>query len=67
MELKSEPVSEPTTPQESIPTTVSRISFSDIIYKQGAFSITNQPIPQIRENEIYQLFQKNRNYITIFK
>ncbi|XP_048727980.1 ETS homologous factor-like isoform X2 [Ostrea edulis] len=34
MELKSEPVSEPTTPQESIPTTVSRISFSDIIYKQ---------------------------------
>lgn len=34
MDIKSELVSEPTTPLESIPTTVSRASFSDIILRQ---------------------------------
>lgn len=35
MDMKTELVSEPQTPQESIPTTVSSMPFSDIIYKQG--------------------------------
>nr|XP_022288480.1 ETS homologous factor-like isoform X1 [Crassostrea virginica] len=34
VDMKTELVSEPGTPQENIPTTVSRLSFSDIIYKQ---------------------------------
>lgn len=33
--MKTELVSEPQTPQESIPTTVSRMTFSDIFHKQG--------------------------------
>lgn len=35
MDMKTELVSEPQTPQESIPTTVSRMTFSDIFHKQG--------------------------------
>uniref|UniRef100_A0A8W8N9I2 ETS homologous factor n=3 Tax=Magallana gigas TaxID=29159 RepID=A0A8W8N9I2_MAGGI len=34
MDMKTELVSEPQTPQESIPTTVSRMTFSDIFHKQ---------------------------------
>ena len=48
VDMKTELVSEPGTPQENIPTTVSRLSFADIIYKQGKKNFFITPQNQLR-------------------